>query len=175
MSVTVTESVGESCDQPPSIAVVELELPATKLCPVTPCRLFDPRSAVGSDAAAPMLQPGETRTFTVGTRCGLTASAVRALSVNQTVKQQTEDGELVVDRGDLAAIPVTSNVSYGVGKTRVSIGLLELSRPGTGIFKVHDRSTGTAHFIPRRERRLQADETRSGDEGPPPVRESRLD
>jgi hypothetical protein len=100
-----------------------------------------------ADAAAPVLQPGEIRTFTVGTRCGLSVSTFRALSVNQTVTNQTADGELVVYRGALASPPITSNISYRTGKTRANNGILELSRNGDGTFKVENRSTGTVHFI----------------------------
>ena len=147
MTITVVETVGESCDQPPSMAVVELELPATKFYPVTPCRLLDTRNADGPDAAAPALAPGETRVLQVGTRCGLNASAVRALAVNQTVTQPTADGELVLYRGDLSSTPVTSNVSFRAGKTRANNGILELNRFGDGAFRVHNRSAGTVHFI----------------------------
>ena len=83
----------------------------------------------------------------MGTRCGLTASAVRALAVNQTVTQPTATGDLVIYRGDLTAVPVTSNVSFSAGKTRANNGILELSRAGDGAFRVHNRSTGTVHFI----------------------------
>ena len=147
MSITVTEEVGESCEQPQSIAWVELELPATKFYPVTPCRLLDTRNADGPDAAAPALAPGETRVLHIGTRCGLNASAVRALAVNQTVTQPTADGELVLYRGDLSSTPVTSNVSFRAGKTRANNGILELNRFGDGAFRVHNRSAGTVHFI----------------------------
>lgn len=147
MSITVVETVGESCDQPQSLAVVELELPATKFYPVTPCRLFDTRNADGPDAAAPALGPGETRTFTVGTRCGLTASTVGALAVNQTVTQPAAAGDLVLYRGDVATVPIASSVSFSAGKTRANNGVLELSRAGDGTFRVHNRSTGAVHFI----------------------------
>jgi hypothetical protein len=147
MSITVTESVGESCDQPPSIAWIELELPATNFYPVTPCRLFDTRKDEGPDAAAPALDPGETRVFSVVARCGLNASVVRALSVNQTVTQPTANGELVVYRGGLATVPDTSSVSFAAGKTRANNGILELSRAGNGTIRVHNRSAGTVHFI----------------------------
>ncbi len=147
MTITVVEAVGESCEQPPSIAVVELMAPPVLYSPVTPCRLFDTRSVDGPAAAAPALGPGETRVFSVGTRCGLNASAVRALVVNQTVTQPAAAGDLVLYRGDLTAVPVTSNVSFAAGKTRANNGILELSRAGDGTFRLHNRSTGTVHFI----------------------------
>jgi len=147
MTITVVEAVGESCEQPPSIAVVELELPTTKFYPVTPCRLFDTRNADGPDAAAPALGPGEKRLLNVGTRCGLVASTVRSLAVNQTVTQPTASGELVLYRGDLASAPITSNVSFRAGMTRANNAILELSRVGNGVIWVHNRSDGTVHFI----------------------------
>lgn len=147
MSITVVETVGDSCDQPPSIAWVELAAPATRFYPVTPCRLFDTRFAEGPDAAAPALAPGETRVLSVGTRCGLTASMVRALAVNQTVAQPAATGDLVLYRGDVATVPIASSVSFTAGKTRANNGVLELSKFGDGTFRVHNRSTGTVHFI----------------------------
>ncbi len=147
MTITVVESVGESCDQPPSMAVVELMAPPVLYSPVTPCRLFDTRNDTGPAAAAPALGPGETRVFSVGTRCGLTSSAVRALAVNQTVTQPAATGDLVLYRGDVTTIPVASSVSFTAGKTRANNGILELSKFGDGTFRVHNRSTGTVHFI----------------------------
>ncbi len=147
MTITVVESVGESCEQPPSMAVVELMAPPVLYSPVTPCRLFDTRNDTGPAAATPALGPGETRVFSVGTRCGLTSSAVRALAVNQTVTQPAATGDLVLYRGDVTTIPVASSVSFTAGKTRANNGILELSRAGDGTFQVHNRSTGTVHFI----------------------------
>ena len=148
VSLTVTETyAGTGCGGPrEAIVAIPVALPATRFYPVTPCRLFDTRNAEGLDAASPALASGETRTFAVGTRCGLDASTVRSLSVNQTVTQQSADGELVVWRGDLAE-PVTSSVSFRLGKTRANNGLLELSRAKDGTFRVKNRSGGTAHFV----------------------------
>lgn len=120
---------------------------STRFYAVAPCRLFDTRESAGSQAAAPILAPGETRTFSVGTRCGLQAATVRSLSVNQTVTAAAADGELVLYRGGLAAAPVTSSLSYREGKTRANNSLLELSRTGDGTFKVFNRSAGAVHFI----------------------------
>ncbi len=93
-------------------------------------------------------RPGTTRTFTIGTRCGLTASTVRSLSVNQTVA--SADGRRRARRSSAAIsrpYRSTSNISYRAGKTRANNGILELSRSGDGTFKVTNRSTGTVDFI----------------------------
>jgi len=114
---------------------------------VSPCRLFDTRFSTGPQAAAPALAPGETRTLSVGTRCGVSSATVRSLSVNQTVTAPGADGELVLFRGDLESVPISSHLSYRAGKTRANNGILELSRTGDGTFKVHNRSAGSVHFI----------------------------
>ena len=135
------------CSASEASVAIPLELPATRFYPVTPCRLFDTRNAEGPDAGAPALAAGQTRTFAVGTRCGLDVATVRSLSVNQTVTEPTADGELVVYRGDVETAPGTSNIAFRTGRTRANNGLLELSRAGDGTFKVHNRSTGSVHFI----------------------------
>lgn len=119
----------------------------TRFYPVTPCRLFDTRETTGDSAAAPALEPEETRTFEVGSRCGLASATIRSLAVNQTVTQQTADGELVLYRGDLVEEPLTSNLAFGMGRTRANNAILELSRAGDGTIKVRNRSAGTVHFI----------------------------
>lgn len=148
VTISVTEtSQATGCTSGAASVSIPVALGATRFYPVTPCRLFDTREAGGASAAAPALGPGETRTFNVGTRCGLDVSMVRTLSVNQTVALQSANGELAVYRGDLAQEPITSNISYQTGKTRANNGLLELSRAGDGSFKVHNRSTGSVDFI----------------------------
>lgn len=42
---------------------------------------------------------------------------------------------------------ITGSLSYRAGKTRANNGILELSWSGDGTKKVHNRSTGTVHFI----------------------------
>ena len=114
---------------------------------VTPCRLFDTRASTGVEAAAPILAPGEIRTFSLGTRCGLEVASIRSLSVNQTVTGSSANGELVLYRTEVVTAPVSSNLSYQAGKTRANNSILELSRTGDGTFKVFNRSAGSVHFI----------------------------
>lgn len=120
---------------------------ATGYYAVTPCRLFDTRATEGSQAAAPILAPGEVRTLTIGTRCGLQTGGIRSLAVNQTVTGSTADGELVLYRTEMVTAPVTGSLSYRAGRTRANNGLLELSRNADGTFKVFNRSAGSVHFI----------------------------
>jgi hypothetical protein len=117
---------------------------ATRLYPVTPCRIFDTRNASGADAASPILVAGATRTFSIGGRCSVPGTA-RSLSVNVTVTGQAASGDLVLYRADLGAAPITTGISFAPGLNRANNALLELD--GTGAFKVLNRSAGVVHFI----------------------------
>ena len=146
ISVVGTDSA-TGCSSAEASVSVPVGLPATKFYTVAPCRLFDTRMETGPSAAAPALGPGETRTFEIGSRCGLDAATVRSLSVNQTVTQPAADGEIVLYRGDLTEEPISSSLSFRAGKTRANNALLELSREGDGTFKVRNRAAGPIHFI----------------------------
>ncbi len=148
VTISVIETnTATTCSSAEATVSIPVGLLATGFYTATPCRLFDTRESTGPSAASPALAPEETRTFTVGTRCGLTSSMIRSLSVNQTVTAPTADGEIVLYRGDMPSQPITSNLSYRTGKTRANNSILELSRVGDGTFKIHNRSTGSVHFI----------------------------
>ena len=139
-----------SSDDPanPSVVVpLRLDVVAPNLFyPLTPCRLFDTRNTTGPDAGSPILGAGETRVFTVGGRCSVPTSA-RSLSVNVTVTGQAAAGELLLYRADLAAPPATSTTSFLPGHTRANNAVIELSRDGTGKFRVVNRSSSSVHLI----------------------------
>ena len=141
---TVTATGCASTQATVSVPVVSSG--ATRFTPLPPCRIFDTRSSSGSDAAAPILAAGATRTFDLTGRCGIPASA-RAISVNVTVTGQVANGELVVFRGDLATSPGTTNLSFSAGRTRANNAILELSRTGSMTVNVFDHSTSDVHFI----------------------------
>jgi hypothetical protein len=148
VGISIVETfIATTCASASGNVSIPVALPATLFFPIAPCRLFDTRESAGSSAAAPVLEAGETRTLAIASRCGLASETVRSLSVNQTVTQQTTDGELVVYRGDLASAPITSSIAFRTGKTRANNAILELSRAGDGTIKVHNRSTGSVHFI----------------------------
>jgi hypothetical protein len=148
MKVRVVETVGASCPQPlaEKTIVVEDKVP-TRFHPVTPCRLLDTRESSGASAAAPALGADETRWVVLPVHCGIPLTTARSLSVNQTVTQPAAAGDLVVYRGDLETAPVTSNVSFGAGKTRANNGILEISRDAMQAIRIRNRSAGTVHFI----------------------------
>ncbi len=148
MKVRVVETVGASCPQPlaEKTIVVEDKIP-TRFYPVTPCRLMDTRESSGDSASAPVLGADETRLVALPVHCGIPLFTARSLSVNQTVTQPAAAGDLVVYRGDLTTAPVTSNVSFGAGKTRANNGILEISRDGMQAIRIRNRSAGTVHFI----------------------------
>ena len=146
VSVTETDQATGCVSQEASVSM-PIAFLATGYYVFAPCRLFDTRFSTGPAAAAPALAAGETRTLAIGTRCGIPTSTVRSLAVNQTVTAPSADGELVLFRGDLSATPITSSLSYWPGKTRANNAILELSWSGDGTFKVHNRSTGSVHFI----------------------------
>ena len=119
---------------------------ASRIYTVALCRVLDTRNTTGLDAASPALSAGETRTFTIGGRCFLPASA-KALSVNQTVTGPTAPGELLLYRDDLPSAPLATSLMFRAGITRANNGILELAHDGTGTFKVFNNSSGTVHFI----------------------------
>lgn len=93
-----------------------------------------------------MPDPGEVRAFAPSDRCGLPSTS-RSLAVNVTVTGQAVAGDLVAYRGDLAAPPPTSSISFPAGKTRANNGMLELARDGSMTIKVQNRATGPVHFV----------------------------
>ena len=128
----------------PSIAVVELELPATRFYPVTPCRLFDTREAAGP-LGGPAISAGARRLFPLGGTCGIPPGA-RAISTNVTVVAAGAAGSIVLWAGD-GEIPGTSNVNVAAGRTRANNGVIELARDGTRTIQVLNGAAAAAHLI----------------------------
>ncbi len=148
MTITVTQtSQATGCTSGEASVSIPVALAATRFYPVTPCRLFDTRNSDGPDEAAPALAAGADADLHGRDALRPDVATIRSLSVNLTVATPPADGELVAYRGDLTAVPATSNISFRTGKTRANNGILELSRAGDGTFKVHNRSTGPVDFI----------------------------
>lgn len=116
---------------------------ATRLHPLSPCRVFDTRDTP-KPLGGPALQPHATRSFNVGGVCGIPATAV-ALSVNLTVTNVTAQGELVVYPSDVGR-PATSAISFKPPKTRANNALAYLTA-ATTMFSVYNNCAGTIDLL----------------------------
>jgi hypothetical protein len=109
-----------------------------------PCRVLDTRNAAGSDAAAPVLAPGESRAFRTAQKCRIPVTAA-ALSVNVTVTLPAAPGQFTLYAAD-AALPVASQLSFSAGQTRAASTIVPLALDATGL-RVQNASAGSAHVI----------------------------
>jgi hypothetical protein len=106
---------------------------------VTPCRAADTRAAEG-----PALGPGADRLFAVVGRCGVPTTA-RAASVNVTVTQATQGGDLRLYAAG-APLSLASVINYGASQTRANNAIVPLGAAGQ--IAVHlDQAAGSVHFI----------------------------
>ena len=107
--------VGNGCTTAPP--------PATDFYTLPPCRVLDTRTT-----HAPVLQPGQIRTFQIAGVCGIPATA-RSVSVNITAVNPGAAGDMVLYRSDQAT-PLASSISFRAGLTRANNGLISLSPSG---------------------------------------------
>lgn len=117
---------------------------ASRWHPVAPCRVVDTRNANGP-LGGPALPAGGTRSFGVPGTCAIPPSA-KSLTVNYTVTQGTQAGELRAFPGD-AVWSGASVVSFKAGATRANGGVLFLATNGAGTFQATNASAGPLHFI----------------------------
>lgn len=108
---------------------------------LAPCRILDTRTAVGP-LGGPALAANAARTFAGAGTCGIPANA-RALSVNVTVTGSTSAGFIRLYPAS-TALPFTSVINYGLGRTLANNAILSL---GGGGFTVHLDASGPEHLI----------------------------
>ena len=82
-----------------------------------PCRLVDTRTATGT-FGGPALAPG-ARVFPFAGQCGIPSTA-RAVSLNLTVTEATQAGNLRLYLAGAAALPLASSINFAVGQTRAN-------------------------------------------------------
>jgi IgA Peptidase M64 len=112
---------------------------AAKFYSVAPCRIVDTR---GADA--PALVGGQTRAFTVATKC-LVPLTAWAVSMNLTVTAPTSAGDLRVFPAG-SSLPSSSALNYGAGQTRANNAVLSLNGAGK-LAVLCEQQSGQAHFI----------------------------
>jgi hypothetical protein len=109
-----------------------------------PCRLVDTRGFAGP-LGGPVLGAALTRTFTLGGKCGLPASA-KAISVNMTIVLPTNPGSLTLYPSD-GLRPPSSNINFTPGQVRANNAVVVLAYDGSSRLTVFNGSNGTTHFI----------------------------
>jgi uncharacterized repeat protein (TIGR03803 family) len=120
--------------------------PPQLLFTLSPCRLFDTRDASGPAATPPVLGASETRSLIATGKCGIPAGA-SALALNVTAVAPRASGVLTLFAGDLAAAPVTNNVSFRSGRTRANNSIVSLAKDGSGTLKVLNDSPGLTDVV----------------------------
>jgi IgA Peptidase M64 len=112
---------------------------ASKFYSVAPCRIVDTR---GADA--PALVAGQTRAFTVASKC-LVPPTAWAVSLNLTVTAPTSAGDLRVFPAG-SPLPSSSALNYGAGQTRANNAVLSLNGAGS-LAVLCEQQSGQAHLI----------------------------
>jgi trimeric autotransporter adhesin len=101
--------------------------PNSSFYSLLPCRLSDTRNANGP-YGGPSLVATEQRSYVVAGQCGVPANAV-SVALNVAVTAPSGIGNLVLFPAE-AALPTTSTVNYGVGRTRSNNAIVPLGPNG---------------------------------------------
>src|SRR2546430_560953 len=110
---------------------------------VTPCRLVDTRNPTGP-FGGPAIQANSSRSFTIVGQCGIPSTA-EAVNLNITVTQANSAGDFRLFPGG-SALPNSTAINYGAGKTRANNGSFALGSAGDLV--VHcDQPTGSVQLI----------------------------
>lgn len=108
----------------PSAAVPETSK-ASRLFTITPCRLYDSRSAGG------VLSPGVERGIQATGNCGIPSNAT-ALAANLTaINYSGENGTVRAYPSGLGFRPLVTSNAIRAGRTRATMNLIELGDPGS--------------------------------------------
>ena len=110
---------------------------------LAPCRVADTRDPPGPYGGPP-LAGGANRSFVLGGRCGIPATAA-AVSSNFTVTQPAAPGDLRVFPGG-AALPVVSTLNWSSGQTRANNAVVILGA-ATDLAVRCDQVAGTVQLV----------------------------
>lgn len=117
---------------------------AVKFNTLAPCRVADTRLPDGP-WGGPALVSGATRSFVIGGRCGVPATAT-AVSFNFTITGSTGSGFVKVYPGG-AAPPATSTLNWSAGQTRANNALIGLGTAHDVAVGAAQTGGGTVHLI----------------------------
>ena len=110
---------------------------------VAPCRVFDTRNHAGP-WGGPRLDAGTYRTFVVGGRCGVPATA-RAVSVNVTVTEPTDFGFLTLFPVS-GVVPFASTINFRPGQTLANNAAVTLGPAGDLVVRA-TMASGGVHVL----------------------------
>jgi len=117
--------------------------PAMDFYTLQACRLVDTRNPDGP-FGGPKLAPG-SRVFALAGRCGIPSTA-RAASLNLTVTEATQAGNLRLYPAGAAALPLASSINFSVGQTRANNAIALLNDLGE-LAVQSSLFAGTVHLI----------------------------
>ena len=126
LTVTVRNTSGCTSD----VATASIAVLPVGYYTVTPCRVVS-RATIGAGQRILPLVEGA---------CGIPTTA-KAIALNMTVVDSTEDGYLTIYPGDLPGVPGTSTLNFRAGVIRANNAIVSIGGDGTvGIFNSSIRS-----------------------------------
>lgn len=142
--VRVSNSCGAANSATATVTVVaNTPSGATKLYPLTPCRLVDTRNANGP-YGGPALTAGAVRNFVVAGRCGIPSGAV-ALSLNLAVINPSSNGYMTLYPGPAgSSLPLAATINYRSGRVLANNALV---RVGSDSLNAYNSGPGSTHFV----------------------------
>jgi hypothetical protein len=105
--------------------------------------VVDTRGPAGPFGGPPLVG-GQSRTFVLRGACGIPSTA-KAVSVNITVTQPTDAGDLRVFPAG-TGLPLVSSINYSPGQTRANNAILTLGTGGAVTFHC-DQAAGSVHLL----------------------------
>jgi len=116
---------------------------ASKLFPLTPCRLIDTRNPNGPQGG-PALQSGTARNIVIAGVCGIPTGAV-AVSLNLTVVDPGGGGFMTLYAGPSGnALPLASTINYIGRRTLANNAIV---RVGSDSINAYNSGPNAVHFI----------------------------
>ena len=115
-----------------------------RFVPVTPVRILDTATGLGTSTGPAAVPAHATMTFSVAGRGGLPSSGVTAVALNVTTAAQTQAGYVTVYPAG-AARPTTSSVNFAAGNATANAVLVQLGAAGK--VSIYNASSGAIRLV----------------------------